>query len=204
MLSLKARQFATVFRRESDRTKLATAKALVRSTPRDVVTLEQATSITMDGYDAWAATAMNLFALRHGWPSWRQLAATASALSRSPMSEVAWVERALGAASTPDRERYDELASRYRHVRRFPRVVGSVQLPLHAHFASSRPDDDLSLMLADEPWVTPTEILDDPAYAGTIPESDVPEIRWDADGLLRRVDHEMLVMEEAAFGQTMD
>jgi hypothetical protein len=211
--SKKARQFTTVFRREAQRAGMVSEQILFGGEQKmfaseHVVSLEQAAAADMRGYEDWASAAVQRYADRHGWPSWPTLAGLACSLCRSPMSEVAWVERALGDGVEPDRSGYDRRASQYRHVRSFPRHTGMLDMD-SATWAGevarrARIRGQLGLLLADEPWLIPTDVAGDPAYRGPIPEADMRgrTVDWDRDGLGKRVDHEMLVLE-AAFDPTV-
>lgn len=206
--STKARQFATVFRREAQRTGMVREQMLFGGEQKmfasqHVVPLEQAAAADMKGYEDWAAAAVQRYADRHGWPSWPTLAGLACSLCRSPMSEVAWVERALGDGVEPDRDGYDQLARRFRCVRPFPRHTGMLNMGSAAWAGEvarrARIRGQLGLLLADEPWLIPSDVAGDPAYRGPIPEADMwgRTVDWDRDGLGKRVDHEMLVLEAA-------
>lgn len=197
-ISRLARQFATIFRREAHRTQMATAAAIGRVTSGDTVTLDDAAQSDMDGYDGWAALAIDRY-FRFRTPSRLELISIASAMCRSPMCEVAWIEYCLSEFGSIDTNRYNIMRKKYSHVRSFPTTIGISDVSLVQMMRHSNARSELGVMLHDTPWITPYEILYDKKYMGTIPEADLStfEGQWDADGLLKRVDHEMLVIQAA-------
>ena len=201
------RRFCTIFRRECLRTGAATRFVVEGGTLGATPTLEQAAYASVDGYDDWAAAAYAASKLHLSPPS---QAALACAMSRSPMSEVVFTEIRLSAGEMPyqNHDEYDWRASRFRHVRSWPRQRGVRLGPLHklmeafriprTKMASSKNlVDPVGLLLVDHPWLIPQDVVDDPAYRGAIPEASMvkTELDFDVPGLWKRLDREMLVVE---------
>lgn len=194
-LSEHALRFATIFRREASRT-----SAAMRGIDK-IPSLERAAFATMKGYDLWAAAAVDRYMRGRQPMTTRTMVHLGSALSRSPMCEVAWTEHCLGRGVMPQGQAhvYDRMASRYKHVRRFPKRLGSSNQPLTWRFDQIRAkvgEDPVQIMLWDDPWIVPEQIFEDPAYSARVPAAaNLGELDWDGEGLLKRVDHEMLVIE---------
>ena len=224
-LSNQALRFATIFRREANRT--ATVQAAVTSCSQyngRVMSLASAASNSgMEGYDLWAATAFDLFLKKTKQaPSARGMAQVASALTRSPMCEVAFVEVMLSQGRLPwkGKDQYDSMRAQHPWVRPLPKEVRMLQgvsyFEMLSELAPSAKRtrhgggtcvDPVGLMLVDKPWVTPGDVASDPAYSdvSAVPPANFhgKTIQWDADGLLERVEHEMLVVD-AAFDETAE
>ena len=220
-LSRDALVFATIFRRESDRTARMQAGVIdPTSTVYPTISVEQAASHPgMDGYDVWAATAIDKYLQHHGM-SQKQMTWIASALSRSPMCEVAWAEHYLSRGKMPwdSCKAYDAMGRKYRpHVRPWPKRMGKsnqnyismlkslASKAKRSRHAPASGVDPVGLLLADEPWVHCADVWNDRAYQRPVPPADLhgKTIEWDADGLLKRVEHEMLVVG-AAFSDELD
>ena len=173
-LSPLARRFATIFRREAHRTQIATSVALGRPLRDDVVTPEQAAaSANIEGYDGWAAMAVDRYAARAGEPTQHELVVLASALVRSPMCEVAWVEHCLGERDGLDVDTYNRMARKHTFVRPFPLDVGDSNMPLASMLRASGGSTPLEVMLRDRPWIVPSDVVSDPAYEGSVPDADM-------------------------------
>lgn len=218
-LGQAARRFATIFRREASRTASVVNAVATGASVEEPVSLAAAMLGDMKGYDLWAAAAFDL--LLKNLPAKRLSALDtlhiASGLTRATMSEVAFCEARMAQGELPWNvgDAYNRVVrkSGYSHVRAFPSAharsdVGfRTMLANEAHVAPrtrhARPGqiDPVGLMLIDKPWVLPRDVWRDPQYRDV---SQVPpasfggkEIDFDTDGLMKRVDHELLVMEAA-------
>lgn len=230
-LSREALVFATIFRREASRTGAVQASVAKMWTvvpgsvgPGCPVTTQQAAAHPgMNGYDIWAATAIEKF-LDHDKLSLEQMIWIASALSRAPMCEVVWAEYYLSGGVIPWKglgsNTYNEQSKRFRpFVRPWPMLTEksrdtyfelmskrSTGAKKSRHFDPRKsPIDPVGLLLVDDPWVLPKDVRNDPEYTKPIPPADLhgKTIEWDAPGLMKRVEHEWLVVA-AAFDDRMD
>jgi hypothetical protein len=211
------RRFATIFRRECDRTAIMTDAVIYNHSPAPLPSLDVAAraDVDMDGYDEWAAAAYGMYVSRSAHhPTTLEQAGLACALSRSPLCEVMFAEIQLAQGRLPYEvsDQYNHTAYTYMHVRFWPTFRGRSAHPLRkmllqaAYTAPksrfkdySQSVDPVGLLLADQPWMVPLDVATDPAYSSQIPMAKLSktELDLDLDGLRKRMDHEMLVVEAA-------
>ena len=215
--------FATIFRRESNRTAVVSNAVATSSHPMgSIMSPEQAASHPgMDSYDIWAATSFDKFLRRGRTVSPKQMAWIASGISRSPLCEAVWAEMCLSKGKLPwqDPVGYDAMSRKYRpFVRPWPKRMGktnktyfellsglSVRAKTSRYYNPMQHTiDPVGLLMVDQPWLYTRDVWSDPSYSTEIPPANLhgKTIEWDVKGLLKRVEHEMLVMG-AAFSLEM-
>jgi hypothetical protein len=218
-LSAAARRFATIFRREASRTATVVSAIVEGREPGYPASVAASMFADMNGYDLWAAAAFDLL-LKNGKTfgkmSMVNTLCVASGLSRATMSEVAFCEARMAQGQAPWSvgSDYNRLVKKsgYSRIRAFPSthavgeatllsmLTGAAHAAPRTRHAKGRVDP-VGLMLVDKPWVLPKDVWSDPEYkdAGRVPPASFggKEIDFDPDGLLKRVGHELLVMEAA-------
>lgn len=224
-LSGAARRFATIFRREASRTATVVNAIVEGREPGYPASIAASMFAGMNGYDMWAAAAFDLLLKKGGTFGKMSMVNTlcvASGLTRATMSEVAYCEAQMSRGWPPWNvgDAYNLLVreSGYKHIRAFPKTYSVGESTLYemlsgvAHAAprtrhTKGPIDPVGLMLVDKPWVLPNDVWTDPEYkdASRVPPASFggKEIDFDTDGLMKRVGHELLVMEAAFDDEAM-
>lgn len=192
-----ARRFITIFRRECMRTAIASAHVTKGAPLTRVPSLENCTTVEVNGYDEWAAAAFVLSEI-HMSPSTQ--ATLACAMSRSPICEVAFTEIKLSEGHMPYdfAHEYNAIAFKFPHVRRWPKERG-LQIGTLSEMMRVKTEafNQKDLLMVDTPWLIPAEVKEDTAYAEEIPLSSVKNksVDFDVAGLWKRIEVEMMVIE---------